>query len=57
MKSSFAKFMKDEEMQALVEKMNGKPGDLLLFAADKSKKEWLGYNKLFESNLRRTDEV
>ena len=26
--------MKDEEMQALVEKMNGKPGDLLLFAAD-----------------------
>ena len=37
MKSSFAKFMKDEEMQALVEKMQGKPGDLLLFAADKSK--------------------
>ena len=37
MKSSFAKFMKDEEMQALVAKMNGKPGDLLLFAADKSK--------------------
>ena len=37
MKSSFAKFMKEEEMQALVEKMNGKPGDLLLFAADKSK--------------------
>lgn len=37
MKSSFAKFMKDEEMTALVEKMNGKPGDLLLFAADKNK--------------------
>ena len=37
MKSSFAKFMKDEERQALVAKMNGKPGDLLLFAADKSK--------------------
>ena len=37
MRSSFAKFMKDEEMQALVEKMQGKPGDLLLFAADKSK--------------------
>ena len=37
MKSSFAKFMKDEEIQALVEKMQGKPGDLLLFAADKSK--------------------
>ena len=40
MKSSFAKFMKDEEMQALVEKMNGKPGDLLLFAADKNKIVW-----------------
>ena len=23
----------------------------------RAKKEWLGYNKLFESNLRRTDEV
>ena len=56
MKSSFAKFMKDEEMQALVEKMNGKPGDLLLFAADKSKKEWLGFNRIFESNLRKTGE-
>lgn len=28
-----------------------------IFAADKGKKEWLGYNKLFESNLRRTGEV
>lgn len=33
-KSSFAKFMKDEEMKALVTAMDGKPGDLLLFAAD-----------------------
>ena len=33
----FAKFMKDEEMDALVKAMDGKPGDLLLFAADKSK--------------------
>ena len=33
-KSSFAKFMKDEEMAALVAAMDGKPGDLLLFAAD-----------------------
>ena len=39
-KSSFSKFMKDEEMAALVEKMNGKPGDLLLFAADKNKIVW-----------------
>lgn len=36
-KSSFAKFMKDEEMDALVQAMEGKPGDLLLFAADKNK--------------------
>ena len=36
-KSSFAKFMKDEEMTALIDRMEGKPGDLLLFAADKSK--------------------
>lgn len=28
-----------------------------VFAADKGKKEWLGYNRLFESNLRRTGEV
>ena len=39
-KSSFSKFMKDEEMAALVKKMNGKPGDLLLFAADKNKIVW-----------------
>ena len=28
-----------------------------IFAANKSKKEWLGFNRLFDSNLRRTDEV
>ena len=36
-KSSFAKFMKDEEMDALIKVMDGKPGDLLLFAADRDK--------------------
>jgi aspartyl-tRNA synthetase len=36
-KSSFAKFMTDEEMDALVVAMDGKAGDLLLFAADKKK--------------------
>ncbi len=36
-KSSFAKFMKEEEMAALVSAMGGKPGDLLLFAADRNK--------------------
>ncbi len=39
-KSSFAKFMKEEELKALVEAMNGKPGDLLLFAADKNSVVW-----------------
>ena len=39
-KSSFAKFMKEEELTALVEAMEGKPGDLLLFAADKNKVVW-----------------
>ena len=36
-KSSFAKFMKDEEMRALIKAMGGENGDLLLFAADKNK--------------------
>ena len=36
-KSSFAKFMTEGEMDALVAAMDGKPGDLLLFAADKKK--------------------
>lgn len=33
-KSSFAKFMTEEELSALINAMDGKPGDLLLFAAD-----------------------
>ena len=36
-KCSFGKFMKEEELDALVKAMDGKPGDLLLFAADKDK--------------------
>ncbi len=39
-KSSFAKFMTEEELDALVKAMEGKPGDLLLFAADKNKVVW-----------------
>ena len=39
-KSSFAKFMKEEEMNAIIERMEGKPGDLLLFAADKTTLVW-----------------
>ena len=36
-KSSFAKFMTEEELSGLVKAMEGEPGDLLLFAADKTK--------------------
>mgnify|MGYP003002599067 FL=1 len=39
-KSSFAKFMKEEEMSALIGAMGGEAGDLLLFAADKNKVVW-----------------
>ena len=36
-KSSFTKFLSDDEVKALIAAMDGKPGDLLLFAADKNK--------------------
>lgn len=39
-KSSFAKFMSEEQLAALVAAMGGEPGDLLLFAADKNKVVW-----------------
>ena len=39
-KSSFAKFMTEEQLKTLVDAMGGKPGDLLLFAADKNKVVW-----------------
>lgn len=39
-KSSFSKFMTQEELKALVEAMEGEPGDLLLFAADKNSTVW-----------------
>ncbi len=35
-KSSFAKFMTPEQLESLVKAMDGGPGDLLLFAADKN---------------------
>ena len=39
-KSSFSKFMTEEEMNNLIAAMNGEAGDLLLFAADKNKVVW-----------------
>ena len=45
-KSSFSKFMTVEELDNLVKAMEGKPGDLLLFAADKNKIVWNVLNAL-----------
>jgi aspartyl-tRNA synthetase len=39
-KSSFSKFMTQEELDAIVKALDGKPGDLLLFAADRNKIVW-----------------
>lgn len=39
-KSSFAKFMTEEQLDALVKAMDGQAGDLLLFAADKNSVVW-----------------
>lgn len=39
-KSSFSKFMTEEETAAIIEALSGNPGDLLLFAADRNKIVW-----------------
>ena len=39
-KSSFSKFMTEEQMAGLIKAMDGENGDLLLFAADKNKVVW-----------------
>ncbi|NBI57060.1 aspartate--tRNA ligase [Lachnospiraceae bacterium] len=39
-KSSFAKFMTEEQSKNLIDAMAGEAGDLLLFAADKNKVVW-----------------
>ena len=54
-KSSFAKFMTEEETKALVEAMDGKPGDLLLFAADRDKTVFAGLGALRLELARQLD--
>ena len=54
-KSSFAKFMKPEEMDALIAAMDGKPGDLLLFAADKNTVVWAALGALRIELARQMD--
>ncbi len=39
-KSSFSKFLTEEEIAAISKKMAGEPGDLLLFVSDKKKLVW-----------------
>lgn len=39
-KSSFSKFMTEEEMKAIIAALDGENGDLLLFAADRNKIVW-----------------
>ena len=54
-KSSFAKFMKDEEMAALAAAMKGEPGDLLLFAADENDVVWAVLGALRVELARQMD--
>ncbi len=53
-KSPFAKFMTEEELADLVRAMDGQPGDLLLFAADKNKIVW---NVLGALRLKLAEEL
>ena len=53
-KSSFAKFMTEEEMTQLIRAMDGQAGDLLLFAADRNKIVW---NVLGALRLQFADEL
>ena len=46
LKSSITKFLKPEETEALVKALNGKPGDLLFFAADKKNIVWSSLGNL-----------
>ncbi len=60
-KSSFAKFLSDEQMAQLVDAMGGAPGDLLLFAADQNKVVWAVLGALRvelarQQNLLKKDE-
>lgn len=53
-KSSFAKFMTEDEMKNLITAMDGQNGDLLLFAADKNKIVW---NVLGALRCKMADEL
>ena len=46
LKSSFTKFLTEEEIAALLAACDGQPGDLLLFAADRNKVVWAALGAL-----------
>jgi aspartyl-tRNA synthetase len=54
-KSSFAKFMTEEELSELIQNMKGEAGDLLLFAADRNKVVWDVLGNLRLEIARQTD--
>jgi len=56
-KSSFAKFMTEEELKALVSAMGGEAGDLLLFAADRLKIVWAVLGALRIEVARQLDMI
>lgn len=53
-KSAITKFLSDEVVKGMVEKMNGEPGDLLLFCADKNE---IVYNTLGNLRLEIADRL
>lgn len=56
-KSSFAKFMTEGHLEKLVNAMEGEPGDLLLFAADKNAVVWNVLGNLRLEIARQTDMI
>ncbi|WP_042682139.1 aspartate--tRNA ligase [Anaerosalibacter massiliensis] len=53
--SPIAKFLKEEELEKIIERMNGNKGDLLLFVADKSKVVFDSLGNLRIEVARRLD--
>ena len=45
-KSSFAKFLTEEEIKAVIDAMGAKPGDMMFFAADSDKVVWASLGAL-----------
>ncbi len=57
LKSPIAKFLSEEELDSIVERMDGKPGDLLLFVADKNSVVYDSLGNLRNEIARKLDLV